>query len=106
MKTLVILSITSLMLLFSCTKSGEFFENFDRYHDRVWISRDFWSVPMEDWKINNGRVEAYGDHPKRKLNLLANTLEGEGSYHAQVRLGSLEEVGIQGIRWVCIWTER
>lgn len=96
MKTVVVLSITSLMLLFSCTKSGEFFEDFDRYHDRVWISRDFWSVPLEDWKINNGRVEAYGDHPKRKLNLLANTLEGEGSYHAQVRLGSLETAGIKG----------
>ncbi|MCK5464203.1 MAG: hypothetical protein KAI95_14345, partial [Bacteroidales bacterium] len=70
MKTTVVLLITSLMLLFSCTKSGEFFEDFDKYHDRVWITRDFWSIPLEDWKISDGRVEASGDHPKRKLNLL------------------------------------
>lgn len=96
MKTIVVLSITSLLLLFSCTKSREFFEDFDRYHDRVWISRDFWSIPLEDWKINDGRVEAFGDHPKRKLNLLANTLEGEGSYHAQVRLGALAKNSPEG----------
>ncbi len=96
MKTTVVLLITSLMLLFSCTKSGEFFEDFDKYHDRIWISRDFWSIPLEDWKVNDGRVEASGDHPKRKLNLLANSLKGEGSYHAQVRLGSLDEAGPKG----------
>ncbi len=96
MKTTVILLITCLMLLFSCTKSGEFFEDFDKYHDRIWISRDFWSIPLEDWKISDGRVEASGHHPKRKLNLLSNTLKGEGSYHAQVRLGSLAEDGPKG----------
>ena len=84
MKTTVVLLITSLMLLFSCTKSGVFFEDFDKYNDRVWISRDFWSIPLEDWKINDGRVEASGDHPKRKLNLLANTLEGEEIGRAHV----------------------
>lgn len=84
------------MLLFSCTKSREYFEDFDKYHDRVWITRDFWSIPLEDWKISDGRLEAAGDHPKRKLNLLARTLEGEGSYRAQVRLGSLAEAGPKG----------
>ena len=96
MKTAVGLLISSLMLLFSCTKSGEFYEDFDKYHDRVWVSRDFWSIPLEDWKINDGRVEASGDHPKRKLNLLANTLGGEGSFHAQVRLGSLDNADTKG----------
>ena len=67
MKTTVVLLITSLMLLFSCSKSGQFFEDFDKYNDRIWISRDFWSIPLEDWKISDGRVEASGDHPKRKL---------------------------------------
>ena len=96
MKTTVVLLMASLMLLFSCSKTGEFFEDFDKYHDRVWVSRDFWSIPLEDWKISEGRVEASGDHPKRKLNLLANTLGGEGSFHAQVNLGSLNEAGPKG----------
>jgi hypothetical protein len=87
MKTAVILLITTLTLLFSCSRTEEFFEDFDKYNDRVWITRDFWSVPLEDWQITNGRVVAAGDHPKRKLNLLTNTLEGEGSFHARVRLG-------------------
>ena len=53
MKTTVVLLITSLMLLFSCSKSGQFFEDFDKYNDRIWISRDFWSIPLEDWKISD-----------------------------------------------------
>jgi hypothetical protein len=90
MKTTVVLLFTSLMLLFSCTKkTEEFFEDFDKYHDRVWITRDFWSIPLEDWQITDGRVVASGDHPKRNLNLLARTLEGEGSFHAQVHLGPI-----------------
>jgi alkaline phosphatase D len=93
MKTTVILMITSLMLLFSCTRTEEFFEDFDKYNDRIWITRDFWSIPLEDWKISNGRVESSGDHPKRKLNLLTRTLEGEGSFHARMRLGSLAKAG-------------
>jgi hypothetical protein len=50
MKTAVVLFITSLMLLFSCTKSGEFFEDFDKYNDRVWISRDFGPSPWRTGK--------------------------------------------------------
>jgi hypothetical protein len=96
MKTSLVLLIASLMLLFSCSKSEQFFEDFDKYNDRVWISRDFWSIPLEDWKISDGRVEASGDHPKRKLNLLTSTLEGEGSFHAQVSLGSLAGDGPSG----------
>ncbi len=89
MKTTVILLITSLMLIFSCTKPETFFEDFNRYHDRVWITRDFWSVPLEDWQISDGRVVTTGDHTKRKLNLLTKTLEGEGSFHAKVRVGPI-----------------
>ena len=89
MKHYAVLAIFSLMFLFSCSKSGEFFEDFDKYQNRIWVTRDFWSVPLEDWSISDGRVEASGDHPKRKLNLLTCDLAGEGSYQAQVRLGSL-----------------
>jgi len=41
---------------FSCTKKTEFQAHFDNTHDRIWVGKDFWSIPLEDWKVEDGNL--------------------------------------------------
>lgn len=57
-----ILLITCLLQILSAcrntTPSARY--DFDSLNDRVWIGEDFWSVPLEDWSLNKGRIEFSG----------------------------------------------
>jgi hypothetical protein len=69
--------------------SQTFQANFDSA-DRTWISEDFWSIPLEDWQVKNGRVECIGKRSNMRVNLLTSLLkEGEGEVSASVRMGVL-----------------
>ena len=43
--------------LTSCNQHHEVWYTFDNIPDRVWCGEEFWTVPLEGWRINNGRVE-------------------------------------------------
>ena len=32
-------------------------DQWEKTHDRVWIGGEFWSNPMEDWRVNDGWVQ-------------------------------------------------
>jgi alkaline phosphatase D len=40
----------------SCEKTAVTW-NFDKIPDRIWAGEDFWTVPLEDWQVKNGRIE-------------------------------------------------
>ncbi|WP_339741070.1 hypothetical protein, partial [uncultured Sunxiuqinia sp.] len=83
------LSIVTLFLLTvtSCTQKIEFSANFDNTHDRVWVGKDFWSIPLEDWKVENGRLQCVGTVPHSRVNLLTHTLSaGSGEFEASVKI--------------------
>jgi alkaline phosphatase D len=44
--------------------------NFDNIPERIWIGEDFWTVPLEDWKVDNGRVECHSAIQNASLSLL------------------------------------
>lgn len=80
----------------SCTKKSEFSVDFDNIHDRVWVGDDFWSVPLEDWKVENGRMECIGTLSNSRVNVLTHRLNGTGNLNVSFRFGMLEDGSIPG----------
>jgi len=93
------LGIAALLLLTitSCTQKPEFLANFNNTHDRVWVGKDFWSVPLEDWKVENGQLRCVGTVPHSRVNLLTHVLSpGAGEFQASVKIRLTKEGNVPG----------
>lgn len=98
-------SFTLLILIISgvlpCRGQEIFTANFDAINNRMWVGRDFWSVPMEDWRVEGGRLECTGNRQDMRVNLLTHTLSGTGTVELSIRMGLLdsgEQKGSAGFR--------
>lgn len=99
MKTISILSIL-LISVISCSGDKNFNEDFNSINNRVWVSESLWSVPIEDWKVENGRVISLGTKTNMRLNFIEHTISGEGSFKVSFDFGLLdntENAGIAGV---------
>ena len=68
-----------------------FTDNFSIQNDRVWIGEDYWAIPMEDWRINKGRVEFTGSEKNSTVEVLTSVIsEGSGEVVVSVKLGLLK----------------
>lgn len=95
LKSLItILAVT--LLVFNGCKTGEVRFDLDKTNDRVWLGADFWSVPLEDWKIENGRIECIGTLSNSRVNLLTYRLNGSGNLNVSFRFGMLEDGSTPG----------
>ncbi|MFO8014356.1 MAG: discoidin domain-containing protein, partial [Phycisphaerae bacterium] len=57
---------------------------------RVWVGREFWANPMQDWRVADGRLECVVSGGDRNVHLLTRQLgEGEGDLAMRVRLGAI-----------------
>jgi len=73
-------------------KSVSFSANFDDTHDRIWIGEEFWSIPLEDWRVRDGRIECIGNRPTMRVNLLTYILkEQAGDAEVSVSMGLLDK---------------
>ncbi len=55
---------------------------------RVWAGRDYWTNPLQDWRIAGGRLECIRPGPDRNVHLLTRDLaEGGGAFEVRVRMG-------------------
>jgi hypothetical protein len=77
MKYFGIISLIILLATSSCKQEVEFSANFDNTNDRIWVGRDFWSIPLEDWKVENGKLHLIGTMPNSRVNLLTSVLSPE-----------------------------
>ena len=70
--------------------------------NRVWIGPEYWANPMEDWRIENGRLECVRGGINRNIHLLTHdTANVEGTFAMEVRTGRLShehEKGSVGFR--------
>jgi alkaline phosphatase D len=74
-------------------RSDDFTSDFENVHDRVWTGEDYWANPMEDWKIQNGRLVCVRGGADRNVHLLTFGLDQNkpnAAFSMSVRLG-LEE---------------
>jgi len=78
----ILLFISIVCFIFtSCESGSEFNADFDNINDRLWIGRDFWSIPMEDWKVEDGKLHCTGEVPDSRVFLLTRVLSpGNGTF--------------------------
>jgi len=91
------IGVATLAVPLRMCQSAGFSANFGNVHDRVWIGRDFWTIPMEDWRVKDGRVEGIGQRANTRLNVLTQVLgQGRGNVSVSVRMGALRPENKQG----------
>jgi phosphodiesterase/alkaline phosphatase D-like protein len=94
MKQIPLLTIL-LLLLLSCSKRENYFEkSWTSIDDRVWVGSEFWSNRLQDWKIQNNRLECIANDPKllmRTTHLINYRLaDNNGDFLAKVDGGALQ----------------
>jgi len=68
-----------------------FISSFPKDTERVWIGREYWSNPMEDWRISQGRLECISGRGNRNVHVLTRELSNQsGDFEISVRLGLIE----------------
>jgi alkaline phosphatase D len=81
----------------SVTLAGDFASDWDNQHDRVWIGPQYWANPLEDWRLNGGRLECTTPAPGRSVHLLTHQLgEQDGNFEMSVVLGLFSSPDRQG----------
>lgn len=87
------LTVCLLIILFSCRKEPvSVMYNFNSINDRIWIGEDLWGVPLEDWKVNNGRIEFTGEGQQATCTVLPYSLsKGNASFIINIEMGLIEK---------------
>ncbi|MEE9462388.1 MAG: hypothetical protein V3V53_11190 [Bacteroidales bacterium] len=90
------LIISFALLLTTCKRSDEakpFKSYWNSLPDRNWTGPEFWANRLQDWQINDGRVECInGLKPRRTLHLLDRYLSDQmGSLNMQVTTGLIKK---------------
>jgi len=59
-------------------------------HERVWIGPEWWANPLQDWRLQNGRIENVVSGGNRSVFLLTHSLgDAPSGFEVRVRLGKL-----------------
>jgi hypothetical protein len=74
---------------------AQFASEFENAPDRVWVGRDYWANPMEDWSLENGRLHCRGGG-NRNVVLLTREVTGAGKFDMAVRFGQASEGNAPG----------
>ena len=87
------LLVLTLFSVLSCRETPpEVSYDFDSIADRIWIGEDFWTVPLEDWRVQNGRIEFLGEGQQATCTVLPYTLGNkENSFMIKVDMGLLDK---------------
>ena len=72
-------------------KSSSFASKWESTNDRIWIGPEYWSNPLQDWRVQDGRVECVNAALERNLQLLTFDLNPEnGSLKMSVIVGRVD----------------
>ncbi len=68
---------------------------------RIWVGREFWANPMQDWRVADGRLECVVSGGDRNVHLLTRQVgEADGDLAMRVRLGALGDPAKLTDGWV------
>lgn len=80
--------VTPLLHAQTPAAAGEFRSNWQLCPSRVWLGPEFWSNPLQDWQILDGRIECTNVAPDRNVHVLVRELgEQAGGFSTRVRIG-------------------
>ena len=75
-------------LLHAGEAATAFTSTWDRFHDRIWLGAEYWSNPLQDWRLARGRIECTNPAVDRNVHLLTRQLANRtGTLDMQVRIG-------------------
>ena len=89
-KNLSFILLIIIALFSSCKHKNAISENFNNINDRVWIGNKYWSIPLEDWSIKNGRVECLSNWSNSRMNLLTIKMGNSGDFDLKLKTGVIE----------------
>ena len=73
-------------------RQGEFRSNWPAEVERAWVGPEYWSNPLQDWRVRAGRLECFVAGGDRNVFLLTREVnERAGRLNMSVKLGRLEE---------------
>lgn len=76
---------------FSLPKPAVFGFDFKKSKDRVWLSEDLWSIPLEDWQLKSGRIIGESSIDNARINLLTHQIKkGDGAFMLTYKIGVLK----------------
>ena len=92
-RTLLLHALLGLVALMGCSSQSTSFESdWATTGDRPWIGPDYWSNPLQDWRLQSGRLENFRPGGDRNVFLLTREVgTGEGNLVMSVRLGRMED---------------
>lgn len=81
-----------LLALGGCGSGSTAFESeFNPSVERPWIGPEYWSNPLQDWRLRDGRLENFRPGGDRNVFLLTREVSGSsGTLSLSVRLGRIE----------------
>jgi hypothetical protein len=82
----------SLLTISACQNESSTVEyDFNSLNDRIWVGEDFWSVPLEDWSVANGRLEFNGAGQQNTCSILPYLICDNGkTFKITVDMGLIE----------------
>ena len=99
LRFLLLLCANAILVQCNTTNQSVVFHSDWPTSTRVWIGPEYWANPMQDWQLNNGRMECVTSGGDRNVFLLTHELDSiTGDLKTQVTLGPLEETRSEG--WV------
>lgn len=106
MRIIQSVAITTMVLLafISCRKEiASFKYDFNQVNDRIWIGEDFWTVPLEDWKIEKGRIEFTGSGQQSTCTILPYSIvNSDDPFSIRLDMGLIEKGGNDGSSGIII----
>lgn len=80
----------------SCQQEYSFHRDFNNLNERIWIDKEFWTIPLEDWRVDTGRIECVGDRVNMRVNVLTQMLTGEGDLRISAKIGLIDKKDKEG----------
>jgi len=76
-------------LVLAATPAAAFQTQLPNGVNRPWIGPEYWSNPLQDWRLRDGRIECFQPGGDRSVFLLTHEASGEGSLSLRVRTGRI-----------------
>jgi len=106
MHKIILIAASVIFLYTGCSsfkKDNSLKADFDTTPDRVWAGQDFWAIPMENWRVKNGRLECVKNGIDNKLIILTRKISNDQKdFSISVRIGMLDKGNIDGTAGFCI----
>lgn len=97
MKIFGLILIATFFVATSCTKQKGFLADFNTTNDRIWVGKDFWSIPLEDWKVEDGKLFCVGGISDSRVHLLTHVLAPDaGDFQVSTKIMLNEKGNVPG----------